>query len=564
MFSRSVLSALVGYVVCIQLGMADEPFRSKTDFGRNWRRQEKCTIATIKKEVINKRERMQERRIAQMVETAEIDGAMKMASSITTSSINALLNIANQLVGHRSGLSLVDTAFRSGLIGFCALLSPTEVEQTVQSTTDSGTWHLTFQRITETTAPYLEKTQTLSETVTLLLGPESYELRESDTTHLYDAKNKTLVSLDHRTKEHVLMPIHALVWFLNSETVHRNALCHASEAAELSSAEMEPCSRFELESLFSFSHPQAMQLFDGKSLEIVHNQIEGTHRFGYDGKEFVTFRPSSHELGPEQRRMLRRFLAHQCKIHPEIRKDIVAQGHLPAEMTFRSREGARETTVTYKLENALFNAKEHLVEIPQEYVSQSKDTRLEPILDRLAQTTIPTVDHLRKESESMIDTAVGSHHVEEAVLIAHRFFAVTDNDRGFRELLQRCGGLGDRQVRRMVYGLKDLRQIKEAQQTLESTQSKMAYLLNYYLADTAMAQHRTDEKIKESLLTCLESDPLIVGAYVDLWRVFLMEWDPYSAWRCVKAAKNISPDHTDLLPLRNMEKNIEIDSPDFF
>lgn len=31
------------------------------------------------------------------------------------------------------------------------------------------------------------------------------------------------------------------------------------------------------------------------------------------------------------------------------------------------------------------------------------------------------------------------------------------------------------------------------------------------IADTAMAQHRTDETIKESLLTCFESDRLIVG-----------------------------------------------------
>jgi len=455
-------------------------------------------------------------------------------------------------------------AFRAGLLGFCVFLSPNEAEQAVSSETESGTWHLRFQRITETTAPYLEKPEASSETVTLLIGPKSYELREPDKTHLYDTKNKTLVSLDHRTKEHVMMPMHALVWFLNSETVHRNALCHASEAAELSSAEMEPCSRFELESLFSFSHPQAMQLFDSKSLKIEHKQVEGTHRFEHDGKEFVAFRPSSHELGPEHRQMFRRFLAHQCDIHPEIRKDIVSQGHLPTQLSFRSREGARETTVTYKLENALFSGEEHLVEISKEYVPQSKDSSLETILNRLEQTPIPTVDQLLKESESMIDKSVASHRIEEAVLIAHRFFAVTDNDRGFRELLQRCGGLGDRQVRRTVYGLKDLRQIKEAQQTLESTRSKMAYLLNYYLADLAMAQHRTDEKIKECLLTCLESDPLIVGAYVDLWREYLMEWDPYTAWRCVKAARNISPDHTDLLPLRNMEKNIEIDSPDFF
>jgi hypothetical protein len=35
MFLRSVLSALVGYVVCIQLEMADEPVQSTIDLGRN-------------------------------------------------------------------------------------------------------------------------------------------------------------------------------------------------------------------------------------------------------------------------------------------------------------------------------------------------------------------------------------------------------------------------------------------------------------------------------------------------------------------------------------------------
>jgi hypothetical protein len=46
-----------------------------------------------------------------------------------------------------------------------------------------------------------------------------------------------------------------------------------------------------------------------------------------------------------------------------------------------------------ELENTLFNATAQLVEIPQEYISQSKDARLETNLNPLAQTPIPTVAH---------------------------------------------------------------------------------------------------------------------------------------------------------------------------
>jgi formylglycine-generating enzyme required for sulfatase activity len=458
----------------------------------------------------------------------------------------------------------ISPSFRTSFYGLRVAFSATEAEQVVVSATAPGTWHLTYRRATETTAPHLEQPRVLSENVTLLIGSQSYELQEPETTHLYATENKMLTTLYHRTKEHLKMPMHALVWFLHSETTNRVALCRGEEAANLSTAETGPCSRFELESLLSYSHPHATQLFDEKKLEIQHTYVDGTHRYAHDGKEFVAYRPSSHEVGPEHREMLRRFIAHQCDIHPEIRKDIVTRGHLPTQMSFRSREGTEETMVTYKIEGALFNAKEHVVEIPLDYVPQSKDSRLEMTLNRLESTQIPTVDELLKESGEAIDKSVMSHRIEEAVLIAYRFFEVFDNDKGFRDLLQRCGGLGDRRVRRAAYGLNDLREIKEAKQKLESTQSKMAYLLNFYYADIAMDEHRMDEPIKESLLACLESDPLVVGAYVDLWRVYLTDWDPYSAWRCVNAARKIAPDHGYLLPLKNMEKNMEFDSPDFF
>jgi hypothetical protein len=141
---------------------------------------------------------------------------------------------------------------------------------------------------------------------------------------------------------------------------------------------------------------------------------------------------------------------------------------------------------------------------------------------------------------------------------------LTDNDQGLRELLTRCGGVADRKIRQIVYGLASLREIKDIKLQIGSEKDSMAYLLDYYLADVAMAQHRNQEPIMESLLHALENDPLLVGAYIDLWRVLLQEWDPYTAWRCVQAARRISPLHSDLVPVNQLERRLELDSPDFF
>ena len=67
---------------------------------------------------------------------------------------------------------------------------------------------------------------------------------------------------------------------------------------------------------------------------------------------------------------------------------------------------------------------------------------------------------------------------------------VTDSDQGLRDLLTRCGGVADRKVRHVVYALENPREIKELKLQLDSEKDSIAYLLDYYLADVAMAQHR--------------------------------------------------------------------------
>ena len=114
-------------------------------------------------------------------------------------------------------------AFGIGIASLCILLHLISGERALSQDTDTGTWRLTFQLQTEEMAPYLDKTTSSSETVTLLIGTQSYEFRKPDITTLYTTQRKTKVELYHRTKEHVEMPMHAVVWFLNSELVNRDS-----------------------------------------------------------------------------------------------------------------------------------------------------------------------------------------------------------------------------------------------------------------------------------------------------------------------------------------------------
>lgn len=427
-----------------------------------------------------------------------------------------------------------------------------------------GYWQADLERSIQITTPHRESPEISIEKGRLDLGTETYVLRLTNTTEAYSTTDQTLVSLDNIKKEHTRMPIHALLWFFNSETLHRNALCHAAESAELSLADMEPCSRFDLESLFGYSHPQAHQIFQGKTVAIEHKQEQNAHVFENDGKIAVRFEPTDISMNKEHTQMFQRFLCHICRMHPEIRRKIVSMGKFPKSIVYRTREGTSERTYEYRFSAPLYSNGHMSFEIPKDYSPHSPNRRLEAIFNKLKTIENPSSQKLFDQASEDIEKFMKKGQIEDAVLAAHRFYILTDNDQGLRDLLNRCGGMADRNIRRIVYGLSNIREIKQMKEELETESSPMAYLLDYYLADVAMAQHRNQEPIDECLLNSLEKDPLIVGAYIDLWRRNLQEWDPYTAWRCLEAARRIAPMHSDLIPVNQLEKMIRADSPDFF
>lgn len=85
-------------LVLTQIGFADEPVASNPKLARQWQQRAKAAIAAMDEELVNERELAAGRLVTPMVNTGEVDAAVALANSMTTSRINVLLNIANQLV----------------------------------------------------------------------------------------------------------------------------------------------------------------------------------------------------------------------------------------------------------------------------------------------------------------------------------------------------------------------------------------------------------------------------------------------------------------------------------
>lgn len=84
-------------LVLTQIGFADEPVASNPKLARQWQQRAKAAIAAMDEELVNERELAAGRLVTPMVNTGEVDAAVALANSMTTSRINVLLNIANQL-----------------------------------------------------------------------------------------------------------------------------------------------------------------------------------------------------------------------------------------------------------------------------------------------------------------------------------------------------------------------------------------------------------------------------------------------------------------------------------
>jgi tetratricopeptide (TPR) repeat protein len=359
-------------------------------------------------------------------------------------------------------------------------------------------------------------------------------------------------------------PIHSIVLANANELIHRSALCNAYESMKVIAEGEEPCSRFDLETLFSISLPDRLHVFDSKPLNVSKVESGSNVAFHYEKKEYVSLMPSSHKLSSDYLDSFQKFLILQCAIHPEIRRQLLEAAVIPQSLSFSYVDNSGSTSVYYNLESAQQVSQRSQFEVPADYSTLESDESLRRILEELGKASLLGTNEMMKELEAELERDTQAGNVVEAVLVTQRYFLVTDDSIGYRKLLQRCGGLKDKGVRRVIYGLGTMDQLHDLMHKAEVSKSKYLGVVKYYMADLALGEHIEDFDAKSALLESLESDPFLVGAYVDLSRIYQTERDYYNAYRCLEAAKKINPTHSNLNAIKANELRLERDFKDWF
>ena len=87
--------------------------------------------------------------------------------------------------------------------------------------------------------------------------------------------------------------------------------------------------------------------------------------------------------------------------------------------------------------------------------------------------------------------------------------------------------------------------------------------LSYLYADMAMTKG-WDVDTYRLLVLAIKADPYLSGAYLDLGRLFIQEFQVAAGWKCFEIGRMISPEHSQLKVIDKLMNDLERDFPDFF
>ena len=323
---------------------------------------------------------------------------------------------------------------------------------------------------------------------------------------------------------------------------------------------------FELETLFCLRFPNERgKPVVGLKKETLEN---GAWSFRKDGKEVVLFKPSASAVPEKFRAVFERWLVYACRIHPDIRREIVASGRVPQTLLTHWKNTGEGDTSSLELKSfvesedtVVIPAAEH-VALPaaegplRELVELSRDPK------RRAER--PTTDSLKR----FADDAMASGRVLDGflALLEITFQNGGDIAADFRRNRDRISQ--DEGCKRFFEGMaqSDKASCEHAVQVLRAIdrkQLKKDYIVDIHLADALSTLDRGAEA-EIVFFSVLHRNPFLVGVWNDLGQQYYRGYEMGKAWLCWDTARAISPGHPMLRSITEMERRFEADFPEFF
>jgi hypothetical protein len=325
---------------------------------------------------------------------------------------------------------------------------------------------------------------------------------------------------------------------------------------------------FELETLFGLRMP------DERSKQVEGlTRMEGKGKrkswmYTHGGAEVVFFEPSTHMVPAELRDVYTRWFVYCMHLHPEIRRQIVEVGMVPA----RLRTNWCNTGMKGRTEVVLKSAevRKGNSEAPASVLAVA-DGASGMLHEVLAASRDPKRWEQRATKESVAkaaDEAIADGRALDGVLTLMEFY-LQSGVNVTTELARHRQAIGaDARCKQFFAAMQQgdkaaCERSVEALRVMDRQGLTKAHVLDIHLANALTSLGKTDDAEK-LFFSVLQANPLIAGVWHDLGQLYHGGYEMPMAWLCWDNARRLYPEHPMLAGITNLERRLEQDFPEFF
>ncbi len=398
--------------------------------------------------------------------------------------------------------------------------------------------------------------------VSTVLGSGLPPETDDDTIRVYNLADRVLQIIHPSKKSYNEISMYAIANFRIVELIHRQGLLASLDVTSIPKRKLGgPTTQYGLETMFGLLSPGSQSQLKAPS------EQAGLYEFTHKGLVVLAYRNSHHEIPETLRPSFRRLLSYEFPIHPAIRTHVATQARLPQEMSilYISDAGTREIGLRLKSVRRETPTR-FLHPLSDRQLVRSNVPEIRELLDKLAEKPVPTLKQSQQNVSNFVNASIRDERFLDGVLACLEFIFQTGDNAYAGQLMRRLQRVAadDAKTEQFFDAISGKSQaIRKLRESNGFEGYQKLHVMDYMLGDKLLAEGAADEA-HQYITKALAGNPWLVGAYVDLARIYIKRSDYPSGWQLFRAAQSVSPTHQDVRPVIALEEKLTRDLPDFF
>lgn len=385
-----------------------------------------------------------------------------------------------------------------------------------------------------------------------------YLITEAEGTRtIYDFERLRVMRVTLATASYTDDSLYSDIGYRALEFQNRIMLGSALQSGKVAVNPMEPAL---MEQLFSLSNPKGDTLIEQRD-------TDGVSEFFWGKQRLMAVSDKTQELPQGYQAEYWRFLRYYAGGHPKVYAALKSLNGIPEKVTFVLTNMGTETR------EIGLNAISNMADSPYSLaglVRARPDEEPHSSLQALGPDAAAKLAERMGATIKVRDAAIAQGPILEAVLSNMAMLIMSGDGASLTAwIAQHRDAIQSDDSARSLSANLEPRDQAGAQKALKvltelnKQSGSAAYMLDVFEGNTLLSL-RDGKAGSDHLLAALKLNPYLLGAWKDLGGYYYQSYRTDKAWACWDAARRVNPQHSMLLRITEMERQLRATFPEFF